>query len=428
MHKTLTLDTRYMEGFVTGEDFRAILPEAEKAHSFLEKRDGPGRDFLGWMDLPEETDEDLLSSIEEVASGFIRDSSVIIVIGIGGSYLGAKAAVEALSPEFGEKKILFAGHNLSGEYLSQLLKYAKDKDVSVNVISKSGTTTEPSVAFRIMETFLKEKYGPGIKDRIVCTTDKERGALKAIADARGYRTFVIPDDVGGRFSVLTPVGLLPIACAGISVRDLVAGAAQQRKESQERDIESNISYKYAAMRNVLYRKGKRIEVLSNFDGKLHYVAEWWKQLFGESEGKDGKGICPASCDFTTDLHSMGQLIQQGERNLLETFLIVRKESENCAIPKDDEDLDNLNYLSGKQVDFVNKKAYEATANAHFEGGVPNSTVFIPEKSAFCLGQLFYFFEKAVAISGYLLGVNPFDQPGVDAYKNKMFKLLGKPGA
>ncbi|MGD2278763.1 MAG: glucose-6-phosphate isomerase [Candidatus Omnitrophota bacterium] len=429
MPKDLILDAKYMEGYVTKDDLEGILPEIEKAHSFLEKRNGPGGDFLGWMDLPENTKESLLRDIEETSSKLISNSDVIVIIGIGGSYLGARAAIETILPEFRRKKIIFAGHNLSTEHMTQLLEHMKDKDVSVNVISKSGTTTEPSIAFRIIEFFLKKKYGPDdIKERIVCTTDKRKGTLKAIADARGYKTFVIPDDVGGRFSVLTPVGLVPIACAGINIRDIIAGARQQRKVSLKPDIDSNISYRYAADRNILYRKGKRVEVLSNFDGNLQYVSEWWKQLFGESEGKDGKGLFPASCDFTTDLHSMGQLIQDGERILLETFLVIEKECGDCIIPEDRENMDNLNYLAGKHLDFVNKKAYEATASAHFEGGVPNSTVFISEKSPFCLGQLFYFFEKAAALSGYLLGVNPFDQPGVDAYKNKMFKLLGKPGA
>jgi glucose-6-phosphate isomerase len=429
MERNLTYDTRYLEGFVSDKDLKDIFSKVEEAHAFLVKRNGPGKDFLGWMDLPENIDEGLLEDIEETAGRVNYSSDAIVIIGIGGSYLGARATIETLSPDLVNKKIFFAGHNLSGDYLGGLLGRLKDRDISVNVISKSGTTTETAVAFRVIEDFMKKKYGPDkITDRIICTTDKEKGALKAIADKAGYKSFVIPDDVGGRFSVLTPVGLLPIACADISIRDLSAGAKAGRKCSLDLDLDSNMSYKYAAARNILYSHGKKIEILSSFNNRLHYVDEWWKQLFGESEGKNARGIFPASCDFSTDLHSMGQLIQEGERNLFETFLIVEKENERCLIPPDDKNLDNLNYLAGKQVDYVNSKAYEATAEAHFEGGVPNSTIRLAEKSAFCLGQLFYFFEKAAAVSGYIAGVNPFDQPGVDSYKRKMFKLLGKPGA
>jgi len=424
----IKFNTKYLEGFVVDEDFRSILPEIEKAHSHLENKDGAGKDFLGWLDLPEETPEGLLSDIQSTADKMNSTSDVIIVIGIGGSYLGARAAIETLSPEFFEQKIFFAGHYLSGDHMCQLLESVKDRDVSVNVISKSGTTTEPAVAFRIVEEFMKKKYTPGqMKERVVCTTDKEKGALKSLADTKGYKTFVIPDDVGGRFSVLTPVGLLPVACAGINIRDLVDGAREQVKCVADPDLDKNISYKYAAVRNIFYRKGKKIEILSGFDHKFGYIAEWWKQLFGESEGKEGHGIYPTACRFTTDLHSMGQLIQEGERNIFETFLVTEKESENCLIPTSDEDIDGLNYLAGKQIDFVNKKAYEATAEAHFEGGVPNTTIFIPDRTAYYLGALFYFFEKAVAVSAYVNGVNPFNQPGVEAYKKKMFRLLGRPG-
>ncbi|MFH1553202.1 MAG: glucose-6-phosphate isomerase [Candidatus Omnitrophota bacterium] len=428
MEKSIKFDARYLEGFVSEKDLDGIFPEVEKAHAFLVEQNGPGKDFLGWVDLPENIDEGLLKDIDQTAAKLDRDSDAIIIIGIGGSYLGARAAIETLSPETIGKKIFFAGHNLSGEYLGELLDTLKDKDVSVNVISKSGTTTEPAIAFRVVEDFMKKKYGAGkIADRIVCTTDKKKGALRSIAEKNGYKSFIIPDDVGGRFSVLTAVGLLPMACAGIDIRELIAGAKQQLERSQSCDLDDNTSYRYAAARNILYRKGKKIEILSSFDDRLHYVDEWWKQLFGESEGKAKRGIFPASCDFSTDLHSLGQLIQQGERNLFETFLVIEEETEKCLIPPADEDADNLNYLAGKQVDYVNRKSYEATCEAHFEGGVPNSTIFLGEESAFCLGQLFYFFEKAVAVSAYLLGVNPFDQPGVEAYKNKMFKLLGKPG-
>ncbi len=428
MDKGLKLDMRFLKGFVADSDLADIMTEVERAHSFLEKRSGEGNEFLGWMDLPKDMDDALLSDIERTAGKLTGNSDAVIFIGIGGSYLGARAVIEALVPETINKKVFFAGNNLSGDYICPLLEKLKGSDISVNVISKSGTTTEPAIAFRLVEEFLKEKYGSsGFADRVVCTTDKAKGALKAMADKKGFKSFVIPADVGGRFSVLTPVGLLPAACAGVNVRELIAGAKEERARTLSCDLDENPSYRYAAARNILYRKGKRIEVFSNFDSRLHYIGEWWKQLFGESEGKAARSIYPASCDFTTDLHSMGQLMQQGERNLLETFLVIEKEDGTCEIPRDEEDLDGLNYLAGKQLDYVNKKAYEATCEAHFEGGVPNFTVLLSERSAYCLGRLFYFFEKAVALSAYLQGVNPFDQPGVDAYKNKMFKLLGKPG-
>ncbi|MFH1665386.1 MAG: glucose-6-phosphate isomerase [Candidatus Omnitrophota bacterium] len=428
MGNTLSLDTAYLKGFVSQGDLEAIFPEVEKAHGSLEKRDGPGSEYLGWMDLPEKTDEKLISDIEK-AAGVLREScDTIVIIGIGGSYLGARAAIEAISPAKAAPDILFAGYNLSPDSIGALLSKIKDRRVGINVISKSGTTTEPAIAFRIFEGFLEDKYGRGnISDRVVCTTDKVNGALRKIAEEKGYMSFVIPDDVGGRFSVLSPVGLLPFACAGIDIRQVLSGARYQRERSLSPGLDGNMSNKYAALRNILYRKGKKIEIISNFDDRLFYFSEWWKQLFGESEGKDARGIFPASCNFTTDLHSMGQLIQQGERNIMETFLLVEKEGTACRIPESERDLDKLNYLSGKDTGYVNRKAYEATAEAHFEGGVPNVTVRIPERSAFCLGQLFYFFQKAAAVSGYILGVNPFDQPGVEAYKRKMFKLLGKPG-
>jgi len=428
MIKDIRLDTRYLEGHVSEEELSGIYPEVKAAHALLEEKNGPGSDFLGWIGLPEETSESMLSDIEECASKLRSISDIIIVVGIGGSYLGARSAIEMLTPQLEKKKVIFAGHNISGGYLAELEDVIKNaKDVAVNVVSKSGTTTEPAVAFRIIEACLKGKYGADdLKDRIVVTTDKEKGALKTLADTEGYRSFVIPDDVGGRFSVLTPVGLLPLACAGIDIRHLMEGARHGMESNATCDVESNASYRYAAVRNILSRKGKAIEILSNFDPQLHYFAEWWKQLFGESEGKDQRGIFPASCDFTTDLHSMGQWIQEGTRNIFETFMILQNDSQDCVIPENKENLDNLDYLAGRQVSFVNRKAYEATAEAHFEGGVPNMTVFIPEKTPYCLGQLFYFFEKAVAVSAYVSGVNPFNQPGVESYKKKMFKLLGKP--
>ena len=428
MGKALSLNTTFLRGFAGDEELEAILPEVKNARDMLRKRNGPGGDFLGWMDLPEGIDPCLVEEIRDTAREMDDISDMVVVIGIGGSYLGARAAIEALSPALREKKMFFAGHNLSGEYLNYLIGEMKNREVSVNVISKSGTTTEPAVTFRIIERFMRGKYGPEeIKRRIVCTTDEKKGALRQASEVRGYKSFVIPGDIGGRFSVLTPVGLLPMACAGIDIGELLSGAAGERDRSLACSPEADNSCKYAAVRNILYRKGKKIEVLSSFDDSLHYVAEWWKQLFGESEGKKGRGIFPASCDFTTDLHSLGQLIQEGERNIFETFLVVENEDSGCVIPADEENMDNLDYLAGKDVAYVNRKAYEATEGAHFAGGVPNLTVEIPEISAFYLGQLFYFFEKAVAVSGYIAGVNPFDQPGVESYKSRMFKLLGKPG-
>ena len=428
MAENLKYDTTFLKGFVSEDDLGEIYPEVEKTHSLLLGKTGPGKEYLGWMDLPETISEELLDDIEKTANVLRTNSDAIVVIGIGGSYLGGKSAIETLAAKEDRDKIFFTGYNLSGDQLADLRDFLKERDFSVNVISKSGTTTEPAVAFRVLRTLLEEKYSASeLKERVVCTTDSSKGALKKMADKAGYKCFVIPDDVGGRFSVLTPVGLLPAACAGIDIREMIEGAKEQRKKSSECDLASNPSYMYAAVRNILYRKGKRIEVFSSFDNRLHYVDEWWKQLYGESEGKGAHSIFPASCDFSTDLHSMGQLIQQGERNLFETFLVVEEEGTRCTIPKDRENADNLNYLAGRQLDYVSKKAYEATREAHFEGGVPNSTVFLPERSPFYLGQLFYFFEKAVAISAYLAGVNPFDQPGVEEYKQKMFRLLGKPG-
>ncbi|MBD3426461.1 MAG: glucose-6-phosphate isomerase [Candidatus Omnitrophica bacterium] len=429
MHKGLIYDTRYLEGSVSEEDIQDLFPEIEKAHSQITRGTGEGSDYLGWLDLPGRITDDMTGELLDTASALREKSDVMVIVGIGGSYLGSRAAIECLCPPEEKKRILFAGYNMSCSELKSLAQQLEDKDFSVNVISKSGTTTETAVTFRILQDLLKKKYGPGdISERIIATTDKEKGALMTLARKNGYKTFVIPDDVGGRFSVLTPVGLFPMACAGIDIKELIEGARYQQKASSECDIVSNQSYRYAAVRNCLYRKGKRIEILANFNSRLHYVNEWWRQLFGESEGKQGKGIFPSSCDFSTDLHSMGQLIQQGERNLFETFLIFEKESSGCKVPRTDEDLDKLNYLAGMELSHINRKAYEATSQAHFEGGVPNSTVFLPENTAHSLGQLFYFFEKAVAVSAYLAGVNPFDQPGVEAYKKKMFKLLGKPGA
>ncbi|MDD4956250.1 MAG: glucose-6-phosphate isomerase [Candidatus Omnitrophica bacterium] len=429
MERTLVLDTHFLEGAVSGKDMEKVVPLLDRAHSMLEGRNGPGNGFLGWMDLPKNTPECLVEDIVTTASALKKISSVMVVVGIGGSYLGARAAIGALSPSSVWKNVMFAGNNISGEHLLKILERLENAEVSINVISKSGTTTEPAIAFRCLQEALRKKYGhSGLRDRVVCTTDSARGALKKLADREGYKTFVIPDDVGGRFSVLTPVGLLPMAFAGIDISKMIKGAADMADITSTCDIDRNLSYRYAVIRKVLYDREKKIEILSSFHTYLHYVSEWWKQLFGESEGKSGHGIFPAACDFSTDLHSMGQLIQEGERNIFETFLTVETENTGCAIPHDDEDLDGLNYLEGRDLGFINRKAYEATAEAHFEGGVPNLTIAMPEKNAYYLGQLFYFFEKAVAVSGYMLGVNPFDQPGVEAYKKKMFRLLGKPGS
>jgi len=425
--KRLKLDTECLKGFVSKEDLSRILPEVEKARAVLIEDNARDREYLGWVDLPEKMNENCLKKIEETGRRISSENGAVIVLGIGGSYLGARAVIETLAPKTVNKNVFFAGYNLSGDFLNRLLSEVKDRKISVIVISKSGTTTEPAIAFRVIKNFLKKKYSPKeLSRRIVCVTDEKKGALKRIADKEHYESFVIPDDVGGRFSVLTAVGLLPIASAGIDIRELISGARAERKYGLKAGAKGDISCIYAAIRNLLYRAGKRIEILSSFDNSLHYFDEWWKQLFGESEGKNGRSIFPASCDFSTDLHSMGQLIQQGERNIFETFLVSNKNPGECVIPSDKDNFDNLNYLSGKSVNYVNLKAYEATRTAHFEGAVPNITIFFGGKSAFCLGQLFYFFEKAAAISGYLAGVNPFDQPGVESYKQKMFKLLGRP--
>lgn len=407
------------------------------AHDQLHNKTGAGSDYLGWIDLPTQYDKEEFARIKEAAKRIQSNSEVLVVIGIGGSYLGARAAIEMLSHSFynvlpqdkrGTPQIFFAGNNISSTYIKHLIELIGDRDFSVNVISKSGTTTEPAIAFRIFKELLENKYGKeGAKERIYATTDKAKGALKTVADSEGYETFVIPDDVGGRYSVLTAVGLLPIAVAGIDIDAMMQGAADASREYANPSLSENASYQYAAVRNALYRKGKTIEILVNYEPSLHFVSEWWKQLYGESEGKDHKGIYPASVDFSTDLHSMGQFIQEGTRNLFETVLQVDKSAEEIVIGEDKDDLDGLNFLAGKTVDFVNKKAFEGTLLAHTDGGVPNLVVTIPEISPYWFGYLVYFFEKACGISGYLLGVNPFDQPGVEAYKKNMFALLGKPG-
>ena len=403
----------------------------------LIKGTGEGSDYLGWLDLPINYDKEEFSRIEKAASKIKKDSEVLLVIGIGGSYLGARAAIEFLRHSFYNSvsseirktpEIYFVGNNISSTYMNHLKDVIGDRDFSVNIISKSGTTTEPAIAFRIFKKLLNEKYGKvEAAKRIYATTDKARGALKNLATEEGYESFVVPDDIGGRYSVLTAVGLLPIAVSGADINKLMEGAASMRKHCLEASYEENDSLLYAAIRNILLRKGKSIEILVNYEPSLHFVSEWWKQLYGESEGKDQKGIYPASVDFTTDLHSMGQFIQDGQRTMFETVVNIVKSSEEIILEAEDVDLDGLNYLAGKTVDFVNKNAMKGTLLAHTDGNVPNLMVNVPEQNEYFLGQLFYFFEFACGVSGYLLGVNPFDQPGVESYKSNMFALLGKPG-
>lgn len=401
-------------------------------HRTIHEGTGAGSDFLGWVDLPVNYDKEEFSRIKEAAKQVQSHSDVLVVIGIGGSYLGARSAIEMLTPAFRKDtsypEIIFAGNHLSSSYIQSLIDYLADKDFSVNVISKSGTTTEPAVAFRIFKKLLEEKYGKeeAVK-RIFATTDKAKGALKQLATNEGYESFVVPDDVGGRFSVLTAVGLLPIAVAGIDIDAMMGGAAKAREELSSDDLSSNIAYQYASIRNILYAKGYTTEMLINYEPSLQYFNEWWKQLFGESEGKDLKGIYPSSANFTTDLHSLGQYLQEGRRFLFETVLKVQTPEHNITIEEDAEDLDGLNYLAGKTVDEVNTKAFEGTLLAHTDGGVPNLVVTLPKLDAETYGYVVYFFELAVAMSGYQLGVNPFNQPGVEAYKQNMFALLGKPG-
>ena len=410
---------------------------AMDAKELLLSRKGAGNDFLGWIDLPVDYDKEEFVRIQKAAEKIKNDSEVLLVIGIGGSYLGARAAIEFLRHSFYNvvskeirktPEIYYVGNSISSTYLKHLIDVIGDRDFSVNMISKSGTTTEPAIAFRIFKEMLEKKYGKEeAAKRIYATTDKARGSLKNLANEEGYETFVVPDDVGGRFSVLTAVGLLPIAVSGADIEKLMEGAQAGRKEALENDFAENGALQYAAIRNILHRKGKAVEVLANYEPSLHYVSEWWKQLYGESEGKDQKGIFPASVDLTTDLHSMGQFIQDGNRILFETVMNVETSKEEIIINEEPVDLDGLNYLAGKTVDFINKSAMNGTILAHTDGNVPNLIVNIPEQNEYYLGQLFYFFEFACGISGYLLGVNPFNQPGVESYKKNMFALLGKPG-
>ena len=421
---------------VSDAEIEAIRPRIEAAKKTLVERTGEGNDFLGWIDLPVNYDKVEFGRIKEAAAKIQSDSDVLLVIGIGGSYLGARAAIEALRHGFYNSvskeirktpEIYYCGNNLSSTYISELVQVIGDRDFSVNLISKSGTTTECSVAFRLFKEMLEKKYGKeGAAKRIYATTDKARGALKTLADAEGYETYVVPDDVGGRFSVLTAVGLLPIAASGADIDKLMQGAANAREYCLAADFDTDVM-QYAAVRNVLHENGLGMEILGNFEPALHYVTEWWKQLYGESEGKDGKGIFPAGVDFTTDLHSLGQFIQEGTKNHFETFINVVNPKKSVTMTTEDEDLDGLNYLAGKEVDFINKCAMEGTILAHVDGGVPNIRIDMEEIDELALGELFYKFEFACGVSGYTLGVNPFNQPGVEAYKKNMFALLGKPG-
>lgn len=425
---------KHTRDFIDEKEVSALAPMVKTAHKMLHEKTGLGNDFLGWLTLPTDYDKEEFARIKAAAEKIKKNSQVFVVIGIGGSYLGARAAIEFLrSPNYNllakdTPQIFFTGNSISSTALSEILELCEGKDISINMISKSGTTTEPAIAFRVLRDYIEKKYGKeGAKERIFCTTDKARGTLKELADAEGYETFVVPDDVGGRFSVLTAVGLLPIAVSGADIDKLMEGAASGRKSALELPFEENDAMKYAAVRNILLRKGKAVEILCNYEPSAHYVSEWWKQLFGESEGKDQKGLFPASVDLTTDLHSMGQFIQDGSRVMFETVLNIEKAREEITIGTEPVDLDGLNYLAGKTVDFVNKSAMNGTVLAHTDGQVPNLMVNMPEVSEFYLGELFYFFEFACGLSGYLLGVNPFNQPGVESYKKNMFALLGKPG-
>ena len=433
----LNFNYQFAKNFFNENELKQIKPYVELANEVLASKTGAGNDFLGWVDLPENYDKDEFDRIKKAAEKIKNDSEVLIVIGIGGSYLGAKAAIEFLSHSFYNNvpkdkrktpEIYFAGTNMSGVYLQHLIEVVGDRDFSVNVISKSGTTTEPAIAFRVFKKMLEEKYGKEeAAKRIYATTDKERGALKTLATAEGYETFVVPDNVGGRFSVLTAVGLLPIAAAGINIDDLMAGAKDAMNDFANKNMDENQALQYAAVRNILHRKGKHLELMVNYEPRVHYLAEWWKQLFGESEGKDGKGLYPTSADFSADLHSLGQYIQEGQRLFFETVVSIGKPEVEFVIESDKDNLDGLNFIAGKTLDYVNKKATDGVILAHVDGKVPNLGVNIPEVTPYHLGYTFYFFEKACGVSGYLLGVNPFDQPGVEAYKKNMFALLGKPG-
>ena len=423
--------------FISEHEIEYMCGIVENAKELLVSKEGAGNDFLGWIDLPVDYDKEEFDRIKKAAEKIKNDSEVLIVIGIGGSYLGARAAIEFLRHSFYNvvskevrktPEIYFVGNSISSTYIKDLMDVVGDRDFSINMISKSGTTTEPAIAFRVFKEKLEKKYGKvEAAKRIYATTDKDRGSLKKVATEEGYESFVVPDDVGGRFSVLTAVGLLPIAVSGADIDELMRGAQDERERALTSPFEENDALKYAAIRNILLRKGKQIEIMANYEPSVHYISEWWKQLYGESEGKDQKGIFPASVDLTTDLHSMGQFIQDGLRNLFETVINIETSREEIIIGTEPVDLDGLNYLAGKSVDFVNKSAMNGTILAHTDGQVPNTVINVPEANEYYLGQLFYFFEFACGVSGYTLGVNPFNQPGVESYKKNMFALLGKPG-
>jgi len=430
----LKLNDCYATEFVSLDAFFSIEKDVLKAHKMLHEGTGAGSDYLGWLDLPVNYDKAEFAAIKEAASRIKNDSDILVVIGIGGSYLGARAVIEAIKTQhYNEIKkdtpnIYFVGNSISPRSIKEILDICKEKDFSVNVISKSGTTTEPAIAFRLFRNLLVEKYGEeGAARRIYATTDKEKGTLKAVADRLGYETFVVPANVGGRYSVLSAVGLLPIAVAGVDIDALMKGAADAYEAYLKPDIEENVCYRYAAYRNLLYRNGKSVEMLVSYDPSFTMMNEWYKQLFGESEGKDGKGLFPSSAVFSTDLHSMGQYIQQGERILFETSVVFEEDVVDLDVSEDTENIDGLNFLAGNPLSYINRKAFEGTLLAHYDGGVPNIVLCMPKADEYNLGWLIYFFEKACAISGYILGVNPFDQPGVESYKKNMFALLGKPG-
>jgi glucose-6-phosphate isomerase len=437
MGKSLIFDYSKTAPFLSEAELSRMGEQVKLAHQLLHSRKGPGNDYLGWIDLPVNYDRSEFKRIQTAARKIGESAEALVVIGIGGSYLGARAAIDLLNHSFynnrkrsqrGYPEIYYLGQTISPTYTAELLELLAEKDFAVNIISKSGTTTEPAIAFRLIKELLVKKYGAeGARSRIYATTDRARGALKQLAQNEGYTQFTIPDDVGGRYSVLTPVGLLPIAVSGVDIQAIMDGAATAVGEYQDERLEANPAYQYAAARNILYRKGKLVEILINYEPGLHYFAEWWKQLYGESEGKDNKGIFPAACDFSTDLHSMGQYIQEGRRDLFETALWVEKPRRSVVIPNDPANIDGLNFLAGQTMEYVNRKAFEGTLLAHTDGNVPNLLLQIPEISPEIFGKLVYFFEKACGISGYLNAVNPFDQPGVEAYKKNMFALLGKPG-
>jgi glucose-6-phosphate isomerase len=435
---TLKLDTENIKSFVTDEEISRLQPEVDRCHQDLESSRGEGAEFLGWLHLPSQTTPEQLKDIEKSAVWIRENCDAFVSIGIGGSYLGAKAAIDFGSHTFLNQyspstrsgpEILFAGQNISSDYLHDLLDILEDKKVCLNVISKSGTTTEPAIAFRLLKQFMEKKYGvEETRKRIFVTTDPDKGALKQLADEEGYRRFIIPGNVGGRYSVLTTVGLLPIAVGGLDIREMMTGAVDcENHISRHSSLDQNTAYHYAVIRNILYKKGKSLELMAAFHPALKTVVEWWRQLTGESEGKDGQGIFPATAEYTSDLHSLGQWVQEGNRILFETFLRVAASEHSLKIPESSEDRDGLNYLAGRSLDEVNEKAWQGTAQAHLEGGVPNMTLTVKDRSPYALGQLFYFFQRAVAMTGGLMGVNPFDQPGVEFYKKNMFRLLNKPG-